>query len=313
METTTITEGRDSGSFMQVKRIYWGAVFAGALVMLVVMMMLNLLGFGIGVGSINPVVEKNPFSGLGTATLIWWIISNIIAIFAGGYVAGRLAGVPHRQSALLHGIVSWSLYTIFSFWLFTTAIGAVISGAGSVVSGTFSGLKDVVTAISGVTQSDALQNLDLEQVEQEINKALEQLEVRDTLQALRQDVKISRGEIVAIARKVFIQDGQLTADVSQEEIIRAVTSETNISEDLAREVARILEREADNLQQDWEEVKQVAERTGGDIASAASSAAIWAFVALIFGALSGALGGMIGKPAHFLHEELYERRVTTTR
>ncbi|NJK87521.1 MAG: hypothetical protein HC906_17600 [Bacteroidales bacterium] len=66
------------------RRISWGAIFAGALVMLVVMMLLSLLGIGIGAGTINPLSEQQPLEGLGTGTVVWWIISNLIAVLLAG-------------------------------------------------------------------------------------------------------------------------------------------------------------------------------------------------------------------------------------
>ena len=63
-------------------------------VSLVFMLVLNLLGIGIGLASINPVTEQSPFSGVGTGAIIWWVVSNLIAIFAGGYTAARLSGIP---------------------------------------------------------------------------------------------------------------------------------------------------------------------------------------------------------------------------
>ncbi len=290
-------------SDIKVKRVYWGAIIAGAIVMLVAMMLLNLLGLGFGLGSINPETEAQPFQGLGTGALIWWIISNIIAIFAGAYVAGRMAGIPHQQSGVLHGIVSWCLYTIISIWIFTTAVGSVISGVGSIVSGTVSGLNKAVSNVN-IGQSDILQNVNMQGVQPEVNQALKQLGMKDTLQQVRQDVQLSASQITAIAGNVFIKDGEFNNNPSRQEIEMAVIQETNLSQQQVEEVTDVLQRQSEKVRQEWQQLKQEAEETGQEIASASSSAAIWTFVALLIGAIVAAIAGGVGKPNHFLHEEI---------
>ena len=50
------------------RRISWGAVFAGALV---VQLALSLLGLGIGMGTVDSLKEANPLRGLGTGAIVW--------------------------------------------------------------------------------------------------------------------------------------------------------------------------------------------------------------------------------------------------
>ena len=293
METrTNYAENVAHSNDIKVRRVYWGAIFAGAVVMLVTMMLLNLLGLGIGLGSINPATESQSFKGLGVGALIWWIISNIIAIFAGAFVAGRMAGIPHKPSGMLHGIVSWCVFTFVVIWIYTTAIGAIVSGVGSAVSGTFSGVGEVVSAVgkSGV----------IEEVRQEVNYALRESGVADTVK----EVQISRSEFWSIVQRLFIEDGEVRTRVSREEIVSAVSQETSLSQAQVERVAEELEQQSEKLQQRWQEAKQQAEETGQDVASAASSAAIWAFVGLLIGAITAGIAGGLGKPEYFLHEEL---------
>lgn len=293
METRTdYAENVAHSNDIKVKRIYWGAIFAGAVVMLVTMMLLNLLGLGIGLGSINPATESQPFQGLGVGALIWWIISNIIAIFAGAFVAGRMAGIPHKQSGMLHGIVAWCVFTFVVIWIYTTAIGTVVSGVGSAVSGTFSGVGDVVKSVG---QSDVI-----EEVRKEVNYALQESGVADTVK----EVQISRSEFRSIVQRLFIKDGEVSTQVSREEVVSAISQETNLSRAQVERVADELEKQSEKLKQRWQEVKQKAEEKGQDVASAASSAAIWAFIGLLIGAITAGIAGGLGRPEHFLHEEL---------
>ncbi|WP_017730098.1 hypothetical protein [Nafulsella turpanensis] len=322
-----------------LRRISWGAIIAGTLVALVTMMLLNLLGIGIGFGSINPVEEANPFAGLGIGTLIWWIVSNLIAIFAGGYVAGRMAGVPKGSTSTMHGILSWCLYTLVSFWILTTAVGSLISGVGSVVSNTISAASSGIEAVadnnSQNTNNQNSQNqsnlISFNEIKQEVDQLLSSREnvalvpdsieqsVTNTVQNVRQnlntDVNISTQDIKAIAQQVFFDNGQLAMNVERQEVVNAVASQTNLSEEEASDVADVMiekyEVAKQEVDQFTDQVAQEAEETGAQIAEAASSAAIWTFVALALGAVVAGVGGRTGKPHDpiIVGAEAVDRRV----
>ena len=59
-----------NSGLVNIKRVSWSAVFAGVLVAIVTQMLLSLLGFGIGLGTIDAVEEKNPAAGLGIGSAI---------------------------------------------------------------------------------------------------------------------------------------------------------------------------------------------------------------------------------------------------
>ena len=101
---------RDNYDGRPVKRISWGAIFRRRTrCALITLILLNLLLVGIGISTINPASEQNPVAGLGTGSLIVAAIINLIALFLGGYVAGKLAGTPRRFPSLMHGILTWVL------------------------------------------------------------------------------------------------------------------------------------------------------------------------------------------------------------
>ena len=128
-----------------VKRVSWGAIFAGVFVVLGVQLILSMFGLAIGFGAVDPAQETAPFSGIGWGAGIWWIITAILSMFLGGWSAGRLAGIPRRPSAILHGVVVWSLATLLTLWLATSAIGRVTSGAVGIVGETAGLLGTAVT------------------------------------------------------------------------------------------------------------------------------------------------------------------------
>lgn len=155
------------------KRTSWGAIFAGTVVVLATQLLLSMLGIGIGASTINPLTEQNPVSGLGTGAAIWFGISTLISLFLGGWVAGRLAGVPLKTDSMLHGLLTWGLSTLLTFYLLTSAIGGLLGGTARAVGGVAStATQGAATAASGAAGQPQIMG----QVRGAINKATNQAE-----------------------------------------------------------------------------------------------------------------------------------------
>ena len=130
------------------KRISWGAVFAGAVLALVIQLSLSLLGLGIGLGTIDPLQEQNPMSGIGIGAGIWWLVSSLASMYVGATVASRLAGIPRRTDGLLHGLLTWSVVTLLTFYLLTTAVGRIIGGVTGVAGRALTGMGKGIAAVA---------------------------------------------------------------------------------------------------------------------------------------------------------------------
>lgn len=118
-----------------LKRISWGAIIAGTVVALVVYLMLGLLGIGIGATTIELTAAQAVPEGLGIGAGVWWVLTVLIALFIGGWLAGYLAGIPEKRDGAIHGIVTWGLVILLSAWFTTTAVGTVTAGAFNVLEG----------------------------------------------------------------------------------------------------------------------------------------------------------------------------------
>lgn len=161
------------------KRISWGAVLAGAVLALVIQLSLTLLGLGIGLGTIDPLTEQNPMAGIGIGAAIWWAISMLASLYLGASVAARLSGMPRPTDGLLHGLLTWSVVTLLTFYLLTTAVGRIIGGvtgvAGRALSGVGSGIAAVAPqageAIKGELKE---QGIDLNDLKKEARELLRQ-------------------------------------------------------------------------------------------------------------------------------------------
>jgi len=120
-----------SRSPARLSHISWGSILAGVAVALSLQLLLNLLGIGIGASTINPGQGDTPGSGLAIGAGIWFAISALISLFCGGWAAGRLAGDPARKDGMLHGFTTWSLTTILTLVMLTSAVGGLIGGSAS--------------------------------------------------------------------------------------------------------------------------------------------------------------------------------------
>ncbi|WP_158901484.1 YrzE family protein [Burkholderia sp. L27(2015)] len=111
-------------------RISWGAVFAGVVLSLVTVMILNLLGAGIGASALAPLKYQNPLNGFGYATGAWLLIVSVIAVVIGSYLAGRCAPVL----GWLHGILAWGVMTMLVVYVAFSLAGSALNAAGNVAA-----------------------------------------------------------------------------------------------------------------------------------------------------------------------------------
>jgi hypothetical protein len=74
-------------------------IIAGVVVTLAVFVTLQMLGAGIGAAAIDLTGREvtSPRS-LGLGAAIWWLVTGLIALFIGGWVAGRLGWLPTNST-----------------------------------------------------------------------------------------------------------------------------------------------------------------------------------------------------------------------
>lgn len=123
-----------------INQVAWGAIFAGVAIALVAQLLLNMVGLGIGLATLDPGTSDNPSAGgFSIGAGLWWVLSGIIASFLGGWIAGRLAGKPQESTGGWHGLTTWAVTSLVVVYLLTSAIGGLIGGAmgaiGSVAGG----------------------------------------------------------------------------------------------------------------------------------------------------------------------------------
>ncbi|MBA2491115.1 MAG: hypothetical protein ACR2KU_03810 [Gammaproteobacteria bacterium] len=153
-----------------VKRISWGAIIAGTLVALVIQMTLSMLGLGIGLGVMDP--NAQALSGVGIGAGIWLVVSTLVSLYIGGFMAGRLAGIPAKGDGFLNGIVVWALATLLTLYLATSVVGGAISGVTGILG---QGLQVAGQSVKSVAP-EAAETIKKNpgQARQEANQAIDQ-------------------------------------------------------------------------------------------------------------------------------------------
>jgi hypothetical protein len=268
-----------------VKRVSWPAIFSGVVLVLAVEVLLNMLGAGIGLGLVNPNGGGADARGLGIGAGIWWFASTIIALLFGCYVAARLAGVATRFDGMLHGLVIWGLALLLTVYLLSTAIGSVIGGAFTLVGDTVSAAgKGLASAAPQVAQAAGV----TPDVIQRQAEAYLQPTNPDPATMSPQDAQKEIARLVP-----DLSAGGARADQAKDRIISIMAGQLKISKEEATQ-------RFNDAQAKFEQTRGNAVQTAKDVAdrsaSAASRASLWAFAALLIGAIAAGIGGTLASP-----------------
>ena len=155
--TSVLPEGAPS----LPSRISWGAVIAGAVVALTIGLMLNALGAGVGATTVDAAAHDSPSAAsFGIGAGIWLLISNLIGLAVGGYVAARLSGTADSTDGTLHGFAVWGTTFLISAVLLGNLVSGIAStatnGVSSLLGGAASGAGSAASAVAQQAGSGAL-------------------------------------------------------------------------------------------------------------------------------------------------------------
>jgi hypothetical protein len=110
-------------------RVSWGAVFTGVTIALVAYVFMCALGAAIGATLLNPLAQPDP-RAFGFGSGVWLIVTTVVAVFLGGYFAGRCAPLL----GWLHGMLAWALMVLCVVVAMTSIVSGAVSLAGRVAS-----------------------------------------------------------------------------------------------------------------------------------------------------------------------------------
>ncbi|MBX9599314.1 MAG: hypothetical protein K2X04_12165 [Burkholderiales bacterium] len=106
--------------------IAWGAIILGVVVCFAYEILLNFLGGGLGLTSLN--ISKTKVFTLSIGAISWLAISSVVSMGVGGWFTGMLSNVVCKYKLCCYGIITWSLATILTAMIATTASSAIMGG-----------------------------------------------------------------------------------------------------------------------------------------------------------------------------------------
>ena len=260
---------------IMVNRVSWGAIFAGVVIALVVQVLLTMLGAGLGIATIDPASNGSPAaSTFSIAAGIWYVVSGILASFAGGYIASRMSGRTLPTTGALHGLTTWAFTTLVVLYLLSTAVGSIVGGA-------FSG---VASALGGVGQTVA-------------QSAAPALANSNPLDAIKNQIQATGTDPQALAasaadsiRALVLSDNGGTPEAKQK-AAETLAQARDIPIDQAKQqVDQIVKQVRESI----DTAKQTAVKAADTAASVVSTGALLAFVGLVLGAIAAWFGGRSG-------------------
>lgn len=112
----------------------WGSIFAGGVTALALSILMGILGVALGFAVVKPSAER-PTSGLGMAFGGWSVLSIIVSMAGGGFIAGMFAGTSGMQ----HGFMVWALVLLAASIFGGLTVGGALRAVGSLLKGIGSG------------------------------------------------------------------------------------------------------------------------------------------------------------------------------
>jgi hypothetical protein len=259
-------------------RISWGAVFGGAFAALGIWLLLYALGLAIGLTAMDP---NDPHSarGSGIFTGIWSGISPLVALFVGGLVAGRLAGVFLRGYGALHGLVMWGLVTVSGAFMVFTVASSLVAGTASlgksVVQGGGAAIKEMAGRSSG---SMASLGVDWNDVLAPINARLQS----------QGKPPVSAAQLEAAARD-SLQSSIRAGHFDRDQFEATIAQRTALSRADVQQIGNEIEQRFDSA-------AQSAETAALKAADVTGKTFWWVFIALALGLIAALGGGIVGVP-----------------
>ena len=150
-ETFAIEDNKD--------RIRWGPIIAGIFVAIATQLILSALGAAIGltVGATGGAI------GVG----IWSIISLLLALFIGSWVAAAGCSPMNKKTAMLHGLILWATTLAISAWLLASGV----SGAFGIAASNAGEVLNQVQQPGGVSVPNQVPNVPNNQLQQVANNS----------------------------------------------------------------------------------------------------------------------------------------------
>lgn len=286
-----------------VNPLCWGAVLAGAVAALSIHLLVTLFGIGLGLEIVEPAVDPEGGQKFSLGVGIAWSVAALLALWAGGWVAGRLTPESNRRLGAIHGFLVWSLATVVT--LFAVGSGAgMLAGAAARITGKTVGAAAQAVAPAAESGGEAVAQFARN------NSNLLESYAREFVpgaggEGQAPDPAAMREVSWALVRFFSLDPAQRNAE-ARATLVRAIDEHTPMDEaEAGRRVDQMI-ASYDRVQADLRQMTEKAEAKAREVADKASDyvtkAAVWTFIAFVIGAIAAASGGSSGARARREHD-----------
>ncbi len=288
-----------------VPPLCWGSIIAGALAALSVHLLVTLFGIGLGLHIVEPLSDAEPAQKFGLGVGIAWCVSALIALFVGGWIAGRFAPDPGRGLGGLHGFLVWCLATV--------VLSLVLAGGARMVIGGLANLTG--TALRGVgaaaqpaleagmdAAGDALGNLTREHGDVVGSFVRELAPGTEGGGGIREEVAAgaarSTREVSWAVYRFFALDPEERGPEARDDLAATIAEHTDMDRQEAGRRVEEMVATHERMRRQLEELRDQAALRAREAADTAADhlkhVAVWTFVAFLIGAIAASLGGAAG-------------------
>ena len=125
-----VTQTRTALAYWSPDTVRWGPVWSGVLVTLGINLVLLSIGIGSAFAGFNP-ASATYARDISAYMAIWFAGSLFVALFFGGWVAGRTGALEGMRAGWYQGTIVWALALLFSTLLTSMMLSGAIAGVSS--------------------------------------------------------------------------------------------------------------------------------------------------------------------------------------
>lgn len=287
-----------------VNPLCWGAVLAGAVAALSVHLLITLFGVGLGLQIVEPAVNPDGGQKFSLGVGIAWSVAALLALWSGGWVAGRLTPESNRRLGGIHGFLVWSLATVVTLFALGSGAG-MLAGAVTKVTGKALGATAQAVAPAAEAGGDAIQQFVKNNSNFVESYARELVPVPPGPQGQPVDPRAMREVSWALVRFFSLEPTQRDAQ-ARTALVQTVDENTQLDEaEATRRIDQMIasyDRVQNDLRQMAERAEAKAREVGEKASDYVSHAAVWTFIAFIVGAIAASSGGVSGARSRREHD-----------
>lgn len=276
--------------------VSWGAILAGTIAALALHVLFMMLLGGLGLAIFSPLTEANPVADFSVGAVIIHSICAIVALWFGGWVAGRFSSATTRSTGWLHGFSVWCAATVGGVTLVALGAGAMLGGISKIVGDGLTAIGQPAAEVAGSAAdlaADALKQSDQTMtsfVDEAVGNLPEDGPANDGIRAKR--------EISFAVARLFNPAKEGDTAANRAAVVTALVDHAGMSQAEADRAVMEWTATYERLQADLAEVKEVAAEKAREAADTAADAlakfSLWAFVGFLLGALAATWGGQLG-------------------